>query len=101
MRLCGIFFHSKLVKHMHKTKPRAASARPGKVLGQQVPVQEGFSSQEPRVRLGEAALGSHSWPKTVFRARCWGQQGCHRAHRDKGVSVTLGRGTALSDFKMT
>lgn len=63
--------------------------------------KEGVSSQEPRVRLGVAALGRDSWPKAVIRARRWEQQGCHRERGDGAVRVTLGRGTALSDVKMT
>lgn len=49
VRPCGIFFHSKLIKHTHRIKPRAASARLGKVLGQQVPGQGRGQLAAPRV----------------------------------------------------
>lgn len=96
VRLCGIFFHSNLLNLLSSK----SIAREGAGAAGPCP-REGVSSQELRVGLGVAAWGRDSWPRAVIRARCWQQQGCHRAHREEAVQVTLGRGTALSDLKMT
>lgn len=65
------------------------------------PREGGVSLQYLRVGLGVAALGSDSWPKPFIKGSCWEQQGCHRGHGDEAVRITLWRGTALSDLKMT
>lgn len=57
VRLCGMFFHSNLIKHMHRINPRAASAGPGKVLGQQVPVQGGGQLTGAEGQAGSGSSG--------------------------------------------